>query len=64
MCHGKLRRSEERTEYKRGERLWDLFYRETEHNAPPVPMAERDDEGAEEREEILSGAGRRALDLD
>ena len=62
MCHGKLRRSDERTEYKRGERLWDLFYRETEHTAPPVPMAERGDERAEEREEILSGAAHPAND--
>jgi hypothetical protein len=62
MCHERLRRSEERTESKRGERLWDLFHRETERNAPPVPIAERDDEPDTEREEILTGAPGRAND--
>jgi hypothetical protein len=64
MCHGRLRRSEERTEYERGGRLWDLFYRETEHNPPPVPIAERDDEPEPEREEVMTGAPRPADDSD
>jgi hypothetical protein len=42
MCHERRLRREERGEYGRGERLWDLFYRETEEPAPPVPIAERE----------------------
>jgi hypothetical protein len=64
MCHGRLRRSEERSEYARGERLWDLFYRETEHSPPPVPIARRDEERAEEPEPevVLIGTSRPAHD--
>jgi hypothetical protein len=62
MCHGKqLRRTDERSEYARGERLWDLFYRETEHSAPPVPIAEREERDAEP-EEILTAGTRGAGD--
>ncbi|HEX6582667.1 MAG TPA: hypothetical protein VF056_03620 [Thermoleophilaceae bacterium] len=62
MCHGKqFRRTDERSEYARGERLWDLFYRETEHSAPPVPIAEREERDAEP-EEILTSAGRGTSD--
>ena len=57
MCHERLRRREERTEDARDERLWDLFHRETEQNAPPVSIANR-----EEREEVLTRAARRAED--
>jgi hypothetical protein len=58
MCHERLRRFEERTEHTRREGLWDLFYRETDRPAPPVPVAERDEELVPEREEVLSGAAR------
>jgi hypothetical protein len=62
MCHGKqFRRADERSEYARGERLWDLFYRETEHNAPPVPIAEREERDAAP-EEILTAGTRGAGD--
>ena len=54
MCHGKWRRLDERLEERRGERLWDLFYRETEGNPPPMPVAEREVEPEPEREEALS----------
>ena len=56
MCHGKWRRLDERLEERRGERLWDLFYRETEGNPPPMPVAEREvePEPEREREEALS----------
>jgi hypothetical protein len=60
MCHERFLRRQEHAKEARGERLWDLFYRETERNAPPVPMAERDDEP--EPEEILTGAARRTND--
>jgi len=56
MCHGKWRRLDERGEERRGERLWDLFYRETEEAPPPTPVAERGDEREPEREEALSAA--------
>jgi hypothetical protein len=55
MCHGKWRRLDERAEERRGEGVWDLFYRETEHAAPPTPIAEREGEREPEREEALSG---------
>jgi hypothetical protein len=58
MCHERLSRRHERAEERRGERLWDLFYRETEQPAPSVPIAEREEELEPEREEALSGATR------
>jgi hypothetical protein len=65
MCHERWLRREERSEYGRGERLWDLFYRETKQPAPPAPMAERDAEselGEPEREEVMTGTPRRATE--
>jgi hypothetical protein len=62
MCHERWLRREERGEYGRGERLWDLFYRETKEPAPPTPVAEREVEPEPEREEALSGAARTAHD--
>ena len=62
MCHGKYRRYEERMERERGRRLWDLFDRETREPAPPTPMAETDMEPDPDREEVLTGAPRRADD--
>jgi hypothetical protein len=61
MCHERWLRRQERGEYGRGERLWDLFYRETREPAPPTPVAERDvePEPVPEREEALAGAPRR-----
>jgi hypothetical protein len=56
MCHERFFRREERAAEKRGERLWDLFYRETEHNAPPVPMAGREEPDAEPDEPVTAGA--------
>jgi hypothetical protein len=44
MCFRRSRYWEERTDEARDERLWDLFYRETEQSEPPVPIAEREDE--------------------
>jgi len=55
MCHGKWLQRDERTEERRGERLWDLFYRETEQPPPPTPVAEREEEREPERERALSG---------
>jgi hypothetical protein len=62
MCHERLFRRQERAEEARGERLWDLFYRETKHPAPAVPIAEREEEREAEREDALSGTGRRTND--
>jgi hypothetical protein len=62
MCHDRLRRFEERAEHTRREGLWDLFYRETEGPAPPVRVAERDEELRPERKEALTGTGRRTND--
>jgi hypothetical protein len=56
MCHERLSRRQERAEEARGTRLWDLFHRETEHNAPPVPMAKREDRDAEPEELLTAGA--------
>ena len=55
MCHGKWLRRDERAEERRGERLWDLFYRETEQPPPTMPVAEREEEREPEREGALSG---------
>jgi hypothetical protein len=62
MCHERWFRREERGEYGRGERLWDLFYRETRESPPPTPIAERDLAPESEREEAIAGAPRRAND--
>jgi hypothetical protein len=62
MCYERLSRRQERAEEARGERLWDLFHRETKHPAPTVPIAEREESREPEREEALSGAARRAND--
>jgi hypothetical protein len=59
MCHERYRRQDERTEEVRGERLWDLFRRETQTPAPTVPVVEREPD----REEALSGAAPRRNDL-
>jgi hypothetical protein len=58
MCFRKSRYVEEDIEEVRGRRLWDLFYRETEANEPPLPVAEQDDEPVTEREEVSAGAER------
>ena len=55
MCHGKWRQLDERAEERRGQRLWDLFDRETEAPPPPMPVAEREEEREPERERALSG---------
>jgi hypothetical protein len=56
MCHGKMRRFEERREERRPERLWDLFHRETREPPPPTPVVEREPERADpDREEVLTG---------
>jgi hypothetical protein len=59
MCHERWLWREERGEYGRGERLWDLFYRETKEPSPAVPIAEREVEPEPapepEREETLTG---------
>jgi hypothetical protein len=59
MCFRRSSRYwEERAEEARGERLWDLFYRETERSDPPVPIAEREEEREPERDEVPAGAER------
>jgi hypothetical protein len=60
MCFRRSRYWEERPEEVRDERVWDLFHRETEGSEPPVPIAERDEERATERErdEVPAGAER------
>ena len=60
MCHWNWRERERWSEERRGERLWDLFYRETEQSPPPVPIAERDAERSAEaeRDEVPAGAKR------
>ena len=62
MCHERWLRRQERGEYGRGERLWDLFYRETRESSPPTPVAEHEPEPEPAREEALSGAPRREND--
>jgi hypothetical protein len=64
MCHREWRRLDERPEERRGERLWDLFYRETEEPVPPMPVAEREEVAEREREEALTGAAHPANDGD
>jgi hypothetical protein len=59
MCHRNWRRLDEREEARRGERLWDLFYRETEQPPPPMPVAEREEELEPERERALTGVPKR-----
>jgi hypothetical protein len=58
MCHESWLRPEKRSEYGRDERLWDLFYRETEESAPSAPVAEREVEpepaAERDRQETLS----------
>jgi hypothetical protein len=58
MCFRRSRYWEERTEEGRDERLWDLFYRESEQSKPPVPIVEREDEWAAETERDEVPAGR------
>jgi hypothetical protein len=58
MCFRRSRYWEERTEEGRDERLWDLFYRESEQSKPPVPIAEREDERSAEPDEVPAAAGR------
>ena len=55
MCHGKWLRRDERAEEGRGERLWDLFDRESEQPPPPMPIAERELAREPDLEEALSG---------
>jgi hypothetical protein len=56
MCFHRSRYWERKTEEARDERLWDLFYRETERSEPPVPISEQG--GAEvledERDEVTA----------
>ena len=62
MCFRKSHYREENIEEEvRGRRLWDLFYRETEANEPPLPVAEQEDDPpvtVREREEVSAGAER------
>jgi hypothetical protein len=60
MCFRRSLYKEERADEARGERLWDLFYRETERSEPPVPIAERHEQDATEHEpdEVPAGAER------
>ena len=58
MCFRRSRYWRETTEEARDERLWDLFHQETERSEPPVPIAERHEVRATEREpdEVPAGA--------
>jgi hypothetical protein len=59
MCFRRSRYWEERAEQPRDERLWDLFYRETERSEPPVPIAELDERPPErEPDEVPVGTKR------
>ena len=62
MCFRRSSRYwEERADEARGQRLWDLFYRETERSEPPLPVAERDEEepvSERDRDEVPAGAER------
>jgi hypothetical protein len=60
MCFRRSRYWEERADEARDERLWDLFYRETEQSEPPVPIAEREDERVAKpvRDDIPAGSPR------
>jgi hypothetical protein len=60
MCHRRSRYWEEKAEGTRGERLWDLFHRESERSEPPVPIVEREEEDTTvlERDEVPAGAER------
>jgi hypothetical protein len=58
MCHESWHRREERADEARGERLWDLFHRDTQQPAPTMPVAEREPD----REEALSGPAPRPND--
>jgi hypothetical protein len=60
MCFKRSRYWEERADEARGERLWDLFHRDTERSEPPVPIAGHEDEDVTEleREEVPAGAER------
>jgi hypothetical protein len=59
MCFRRSRYWEERAEEPRKDRLWDLFYRETERSEPPVPIAEEDERAPErEQDEVPTAAER------
>jgi len=60
MCFRRSRHWDERVDEAQGRRLWDLFYRETEADQPPTPIAEREREGSPEpeREDVRVGAER------
>jgi len=60
MCFRRSRYWEERAEEARDERLRDLFHRESERSEPPVPIADRREERATERDrdEVPAGAER------
>jgi hypothetical protein len=60
MCFRRTRYDQERAEEARGQRLWDLFYRETGRYEPPLPIAEREDERTAEgeREEVPAATER------
>ena len=60
MCFHRSRYRDERAQEERGQRLWDLFYRETERNEPPVPIAEQEEDRSAERDrdEVPAGVKR------
>jgi hypothetical protein len=59
MCFRRSRYREEQPEEVRDERIWDLFYRDTERSPAPMPVAESDEDPAEqERDEVPAGAER------
>jgi len=59
--HYRSRHWEERAEEGRSERLWDLFYRETDPSEPPITVVREGregDSGAREPDEVPVGAER------
>jgi len=63
MCFRRSRYWEERAGTEgagegRSTRLWDLFYKETEHSEAPLPVLEDEDEIVAEREEVPAGRER------
>jgi hypothetical protein len=50
------RAGQERAGEGRSERLWDLFYRETERSEAPAPVLESEEEPV--RDEVPAGAER------
>jgi hypothetical protein len=60
MCYRRSRYWDQDAREMRGERLWDLFYRETEHSEAPLPVLEQEEEirAEDDRDEVPVGGKR------